>query len=142
MGKLGRRDALVGGVHLTVLAGASACASSGSSATVVPSGGEARVELATAPELGEIGRAYNFKVDGVKDYLVAVRVSEDEVRVLSRVCGHMGCKVNLAADAGSFDCPCHGSRFELDGGLIEGPSPTPLKRYEARVDGGVLVVSI
>lgn len=37
-------------------------------------------------------------------------------------CPHMGCALKYNAREHSWDCPCHGSRFETDGRLIEGPA--------------------
>jgi cytochrome b6-f complex iron-sulfur subunit len=41
-------------------------------------------------------------------------------------CSHLGCSIALNKDAQSFDCPCHGSRFHLDGTVLRGPAPVPL----------------
>ena len=41
-------------------------------------------------------------------------------------CSHLGCSVALNTDAKSFDCPCHGSRFHLDGTVLHGPAAYPL----------------
>lgn len=144
MAKMRRREALVGGVHLTVLAsavGAQGCAG-GSRVTAVPDGGTVTLRLSEIPDLAAVGGWTGLRVDGVDDELIVARVGPDDVRVVSRICGHMGCKVKLASDAASFDCPCHGSRFELDGAKIEGPSPTPLRRYETSLEGDVLRFAI
>ncbi len=41
-------------------------------------------------------------------------------------CSHLGCSVALNKSEQSFDCPCHGSRFHLDGTVLHGPAPVPL----------------
>ncbi|MGH7867656.1 MAG: Rieske 2Fe-2S domain-containing protein [Candidatus Dormibacteraceae bacterium] len=41
-------------------------------------------------------------------------------------CSHLGCSVALNKAAKSFDCPCHGSRFHLDGTVLHGPAAYPL----------------
>ena len=33
----------------------------------------------------------------------------------------------------SFECPCHGSKFELDGAYIEGPAPRDLDRFSTTI---------
>lgn len=42
-------------------------------------------------------------------------------------CPHLGCALRLNAAERSWDCPCHGSRFGLDGSLLEGPATHGLK---------------
>jgi glycine/D-amino acid oxidase-like deaminating enzyme/nitrite reductase/ring-hydroxylating ferredoxin subunit len=45
---------------------------------------------------------------------------------LSAVCPHLGCIVHWNAAEHTWDCPCHGSRFDQDGKVINGPSNTGL----------------
>jgi len=46
-------------------------------------------------------------------------------RGLSLKCPHAGC--NVKEKNGEFICPCHGSRFSLEGKLLEGPAETDLQ---------------
>lgn len=43
-------------------------------------------------------------------------------------CPHMGCALKYNPQERSWDCPCHGSRFEEDGRLITGPATDDKKR--------------
>jgi Rieske Fe-S protein len=52
--------------------------------------------------------------------------NQGKVEVLAINCSHLGCSVALNANAKSFDCPCHGSRFHLDGTVLHGPAAYPL----------------
>jgi Rieske Fe-S protein len=49
-----------------------------------------------------------------------------KVNVFAINCSHLGCSVALNSSAKSFDCPCHGSRFHLDGTVLHGPAAYPL----------------
>ena len=62
------------------------------------------------------------------------------VSALSAVCPHLGCSIDLAADHRSFACPCHASRFALDGAPESGPSPRALDPLAARVVDGIVEV--
>ena len=43
-------------------------------------------------------------------------------------CPHMGCGLKWNKQEHTWDCPCHGSRFDKDGGVIEGPAMGDLKK--------------
>jgi len=56
-----------------------------------------------------------------------------QVKVFAQNCSHLGCSINFVAANSqpnhpddSFDCPCHGSRFHLDGTVLRGPAANPL----------------
>lgn len=48
-------------------------------------------------------------------------------RALSAVCTHLGCITRFKPDQRIIACPCHGSRFSLDGDVLGGPAPRPLR---------------
>jgi glycine/D-amino acid oxidase-like deaminating enzyme/nitrite reductase/ring-hydroxylating ferredoxin subunit len=51
-----------------------------------------------------------------------------EAHAVSLRCTHLGCLVRFNAAERSWDCPCHGSRFDVDGAVLEGPATEPLER--------------
>lgn len=59
---------------------------------------------------------------------------------LSAVCTHLGCMTRYVPENAQLACPCHGSRFSLDGRVTAGPAPRPLRRLEITIERGVLVV--
>jgi cytochrome b6-f complex iron-sulfur subunit len=63
------------------------------------------------------------------------------VYALSAVCTHLGCITRYLADENAIACPCHGSRFDLEGNVVHGPAPRPLPWLEVQADpSGSLVV--
>lgn len=53
--------------------------------------------------------------------------ADGEVTAFSPICPHMGCTVNWNKAEKTWDCPCHGSRFDIEGKVIEGPAMNGLK---------------
>jgi Rieske Fe-S protein len=63
-----------------------------------------------------------------------------KVTFLAVTCSHLGCSVNFVKDAKRFECPCHGSRFSLDGQVIHGPALYPLSHLKVTEQGDTLLV--
>lgn len=70
-----------------------------------------------------------------------------KIDLLAVNCSHLGCAVDFNGGAKRFDCPCHGSRFTIDGQVLHGPAVYPLahlsyqkgdKPDQIMVDGIVL----
>jgi Rieske Fe-S protein len=56
----------------------------------------------------------------------AYRDEEGGYHVVSPKCTHMGCTVGWNDAERTWDCPCHGSRYDVDGNVIQGPAKDPL----------------
>ena len=65
-----------------------------------------------------------------KDSGVAVISENGSFYALDLACTHLGCRVNV--NPADISCPCHGSRFNLRGEVLQGPAANPLKRLELR----------
>ncbi len=59
--------------------------------------------------------------------------TDQGVLALYKVCTHLGCLYGWASLNQRFECPCHGSKFKLDGTYIEGPAPRSLDRFVIQV---------
>jgi glycine/D-amino acid oxidase-like deaminating enzyme/nitrite reductase/ring-hydroxylating ferredoxin subunit len=67
----------------------------------------------------------------------SVAVHKDDagnVHALSARCTHLGCIVAWNRAEKSWDCPCHGSRFNTDGDVLQGPATRPLDRVDLSSD--------
>jgi nitrite reductase/ring-hydroxylating ferredoxin subunit len=63
--------------------------------------------------------------DGRRPVAVA-RDADGELHAVSATCTHLGCLVRWNADELTWDCGCHGSRFAVDGEVLEAPATEPL----------------
>lgn len=68
-----------------------------------------------APETGAV-----LKLDGQS--VAAYRDSGGALHTCSAVCTHMKCIVHWNEAEKTFDCPCHGARYDVNGKVLEGPT--------------------
>jgi Rieske Fe-S protein len=71
--------------------------------------------------------------------VVVTQPSAGVFKGLSAKCTHKGCTVNKVAD-GTIDCPCHGSKFNLDGTVANGPAQEPLAVENITVQGDSIML--
>jgi glycine/D-amino acid oxidase-like deaminating enzyme/nitrite reductase/ring-hydroxylating ferredoxin subunit len=67
--------------------------------------------------------------DGVKK-IATYRDENGNLHAFSAVCPHLGCVVRWDACEKTWDCPCHGSRFDALGCVLNGPAISDLERAE------------
>jgi len=96
-----------------------------------------RVPL-TSPELTRVGGAVRIDPGDGSDAVYLRRVSETGFSALSMECMHLGCSVRV--QGGKFRCPCHGSAYDLDGNVLNGPAKESLVRLRVVVEGDEVVV--
>lgn len=79
------------------------------------------------------GRFWLANVDSTADSPRMSQASDegDNVGVLAiyKVCTHLGCIYAWNNDTNRFECPCHGSKYRLDGRRIQDPAPRNLDRF-------------
>ena len=102
---------------------------------------------ATAPKVDEVRLSLTdipesdsapFHSDEGRFYLV--QADAQPVALFAR-CTHRSCLVAWENDDGEFKCPCHGSRFDRVGAVIQGPAERQLERMRVeRLDDGSLIV--
>ena len=69
--------------------------------------------------------------------------AENGVVALYNVCTHLGCLPKWVDSNNRFECPCHGSKYQLNGTYIEGPAPRSLDRFRMTItfDNGDVVIT-
>jgi len=90
----------------------------------------------TARSLDEIPKEDGRIVRVSGRRVAAFRDTGGRLHVVSPICTHLGCHVAFNAAEKSWDCPCHGSRFDVDGNVLDGPASDPLERIDLeKADG-------
>jgi Rieske Fe-S protein len=77
--------------------------------------------------------------DGMK--ILVVRKDAATYLAISTKCTHQGCAVG-APQNNSITCPCHGSRFNMEGAVLNGPAASPLRRYMATLDAARTTLTV
>lgn len=72
------------------------------------------------------GQGGLVSVDGER--WAVFRDEQGELHMMSPVCRHMGCYVHWNAAEKTWDCPCHGGRYDAYGNVIMGPPKQPLEQ--------------
>ncbi len=70
----------------------------------------------------------------IVDDVVLTQPVAGDFKGFSNICTHTGCTLNEVAD-GTINCPCHGSKFNLDGTVARGPASRPLDPAAIVVEG-------
>ncbi len=103
-------------------------------------GGIFDVALTELPDLNAVptanaeGRFWLVNVDSESPNALMYRAPNEEQPILGvaavyKVCTHLGCIYDWNAPNDRFECPCHGSKYRLDGRRIESPAPRTLDRF-------------
>ncbi len=92
----------------------------------------ARLHMPPSLDRLQRGEAGLVTMEGKK--LAAFRDPSGDVHAVSPACAHMGCYVRWNNAERSWDCPCHGSRYDADGRAISSPTAYDLPRLDGRMD--------
>lgn len=72
------------------------------------------------------GEAKTVEINGER--AGAFRDQDGRLHIVDTTCTHLGCEIKWNSAEETWDCPCHGSRFNYDGDVVEGPALKPLKK--------------
>ena len=86
-------------------------------------------ELPTRFRAARLGDLSRKPLLFLRDNRMFVIKDDAGVFAQSAICTHLGCLVRAEPGEDGFFCPCHGSRFSLDGRVLKGPARLPLPHY-------------
>ena len=102
------------------------------------SGNTVTVTVDGAGPLGSTGGAALVSAGG--NALLVARVGADTFNAFSATCTHQACTINSYA-APNFQCPCHGSRFNTNGDVVQGPASRALTKLTTSYAGNTLTIT-
>ena len=71
-----------------------------------------------------------------------VRRGGAELKALDSTCTHLGCRTRFNPDTMQIECPCHGGRYDINGDVVAGPPPAPLRSLPTRIQDGRVLVEV
>ena len=75
----------------------------------------------------DAGSVSDYATEGTVQYFLSGRFYVTQyqggLRALYQKCPHLGCRVPFCQSSGRFECPCHGSVYNLIGEYVSGPAP-------------------
>ena len=105
-----------------------------------PQDGRVTVDTATFKELAVVGGAIQVSVSRGGDPVLLIRTGPNGFQALSPICTHLGCQVRKTRYA--LRCPCHGSVYDFDGRVTEGPAKESLTVYPVELSGTTVTIRI
>lgn len=73
--------------------------------------------------------------------VLIVNIGGGNYNALTSVCTHSQCDRNWTFNNDVFTCTCHGSRFNTDGTVVNGPANRPLESFPTTLDNNTLTVN-
>lgn len=102
--------------------------------------GRVRIALAEHPELTRPDGSLKVMPEGASDPLYVLRLEDGQFAVISPICTHQGCTVDIQGPR--LVCPCHGSTYDRQGRVLRGPAERALTRAAVQLSDGVLVIQV
>lgn len=99
--------------------------------------------LLPASSLGDLSVAGSYVkayVPGHANPLLLFQREDGELAAVLSTCSHSGCEVKKLRT--KFECPCHGSEYDLRGNVLRGPAPEPLQTFRVLRSGEFVEVRL
>tara|TARA_B100001765_G_scaffold181869_1_gene125559 strand:- start:469 stop:963 length:495 start_codon:yes stop_codon:yes gene_type:complete len=144
------KDALTGigtvALGSFIMINQSSCSDSGSTAPT-DSNGETSItvdlSLSENSALLTVGGALALAANELDSSgMLLYRQSESTVKVYSRNCTHAGCTIGGFSSSGISSCQCHGSMFDTNGNVVNGPAAIPLNQYSGTISEDIVTITL
>ncbi|MBR8826651.1 MAG: ubiquinol-cytochrome c reductase iron-sulfur subunit [Gomphosphaeria aponina SAG 52.96 = DSM 107014] len=98
------------------------------------------VSVGTLTQLKENGQILNEESPTGAVLVIPSPDDPDSLIAVNPTCTHEGCIVEWDSEQEYFLCPCHSSKFKVNGEVMEGRATLPLDTYTVKVEGDEVLV--
>jgi menaquinol-cytochrome c reductase iron-sulfur subunit len=144
--EMSRRDFLKGSALLlgsavtaAALGEVGCVASTAPTVRVQPIGQQLQVDTAR-PELVNVRDGIQLEVADLFYPILLIKLEADRFVALSTECMHLGCRVKKLPAV--IRCPCHGSVYDLEGNVLNGPTERPLRQYRVHLSRTIAQIDL
>lgn len=109
------------------------CAASVATYMATARSGMLSIPKADVPALENPNTVVNVRATNLSESIIIRNVEGHGIVALSSTCTHRSCEVRTMP--GSHECPCHGSKYNELGEVVNGPASRPLTRFEVEETG-------
>ena len=102
-------------------------------------GGTVTVSNVSGTALASVGSAALVKAGS--NSILVTRAAQDSFTAVTAICTHEQCEVT-GFQSGAFVCPCHGSRYNTSGAVVQGPATRPLALFNTQFTNNVLTITV
>ncbi len=92
------------------------------------------------PELSKHGDGVALTSDQLDYPILLIRRKNGTISALSSECMHLGCTIKKQKTV--LRCPCHGSVYDFEGNVMNGPTEKPLRTYEVTMSGSIVEIKL
>ena len=94
---------------------------------------------AAGSALAEVGGA--VLVESTAGVFLMARTNATTFSAIDAVCTHEGCTIT-GVDGDTYVCPCHGSRYNRSGQVVQGPARAALRQYTTTFASDVVTIAL
>ena len=82
----------------------------------------------------------NNGITHLKESQLFIYKNDETIDIYDAHCTHMGCILNFDNQSEQFNCPCHKSRFDIDGTILRGPAKRDLDKIPFKIKNKTLFI--
>jgi nitrite reductase/ring-hydroxylating ferredoxin subunit len=99
-------------------------------------------EVSSLEEVGGAVKLRSLQEDGKELAIIVLHAAADDYRAFEDRCTHNGKELDYSPSQAELMCLSRGSRFDLEGEVIQGRADSPLSRYALRREGDELILDL